>query len=221
MLLKRSIISIFAYMQKYIVEKLFDEQDFVKMKYNPHPVKNNVDLMDEFKVLRSIQSFVECTSAEKNKIIRYIMYMYDPGSPLIKSYTNPLERKEAAINLSYFDLKKDEEIITQLTDLSNKEYARMINDYLIKIPIDNGRLWSMIVTSEQTFYEFQKALLSEVVSDTDKDHLSAIAIKSKLVTESEIIHGKLKVYYKELFGDGDDGNKIKGSKTTPESMINS
>jgi hypothetical protein len=81
----------------------------------------------------------------------------------------------------------------------------------------------MIVSSEQTFYEYQQKLLRPVTdADGDKNLLQATQIKSKLMQDCDDINARLESYYRRFYGDDEVLiNKSEGFRRfTPEDIAN-
>jgi hypothetical protein len=79
----------------------------------------------------------------------------------------------------------------------------------------------MIVSHEQTFYEYNERLMKPVDDDGDakeKDVMATIVLKSKLVQDLKDIHSTLKEYYKEMFEDDDLRDKVINKRISPETM---
>jgi hypothetical protein len=79
----------------------------------------------------------------------------------------------------------------------------------------------MIVSHEQTFYEYNERLMKPVEDDKEtkeKDIMSTIVLKSKLVQDLKDIHSTLKEYYKEMFDDDDLRDKVVNTRISPETM---
>ncbi len=95
----------------------------------------------------------------------------------------------------------------------------MVNEFLRK---QNNRIWSMIVSNEQTFFEYQTKLLSPVEGERDKDILQALQIKSKIMDDLNTINDRLDSYYMKLYGEDQELLKvIKADKRlTPEFIAN-
>ena len=153
------------------------------------------------------------------KILRYILLLYDPKSPLIKDSRNIKTRKQEAARLVGFDLQKDTDFLDSLFAFKNKEAVAktvlFLKEYI------HNRTWSMIVSHEQTFYEYNERLMKPVEDDDktkEKDVMATIVLKSKLVQDLKDIHSILKEYYKEIFEDDDLREKVINNRISPETM---
>ncbi len=153
------------------------------------------------------------------KILRYILFLYDPKSPLIKDSRNIKTRKQEAARLAGFDLTKDTDFLDDLFAFKNKEAAAKAVLFLKEFI--HNRTWSMIVSHEQTFYEYNERLMKPVEDNDDtkeKDVMATIVLKSKLVQDLKDIHSILKEYYREIFDDDDLRDKVVNNRISPETM---
>lgn len=196
---------------------------FQKLRFKIHEIPHGTDLLHRFSQLNSIQEFREYGIADRNYVIRYIIYCYDPGSDFIEKFTNLRERKEACLIEAGFERnKKDafDEKCMAMMDLSDDAVREMINGYLRFI---NNRTWSMLVSTEEMFNEYQKLIMKPVSTageDKEKDILAAADMKKKLREECNLMDEHLKRYYQEIFGDNDDLKELhtKKKRVSPESI---
>lgn len=103
--------------------------------------------------------------------------------------------------------------------LKNKGVIVLIDDFLRFV---NNRIWSMIVSNEETFYEYQRKLLRNVEADRDKDLLQALQIKGKIMEDLDNINARLEKYYLKMYAGDEDLVKTitaRGS-ISPETLAN-
>jgi hypothetical protein len=197
--------------------KLFSDSDFASLTFPIHNVDK--DLINKVPRLELIPSFKNYKGDFKDRIIKYICYLYDPNSPLKEFFPDMLRRKEQAAILSGFDLEdnRTKDIIEGVMSLKNKGVLSMIDEYLRFV---NSRTWSMIVSNEETFYEYQSKLLRSVEAERDKDLLQALQIKGKIMEDLDNINERLEKYYLKLYaGDEDLVKTITTRRTiTPENL---
>ena len=155
----------------------------------------------------------------ENQMIKYVLYMYDQNTPLKEQFPDLKVRKEQAAILSGYDLAEDSELLQQMFFFLSEKLIIMVDEFLRK---QNNRIWSMIVSNEQTFFEYQTKLLSPVEGDRDKDILQALQIKSKIMDDLNTINDRLDSYYMKLYGEDQQLLKvIKADKRlTPEFIAN-
>lgn len=147
------------------------------------------------------------------EVIKYVVLMYHKSSPFIKMFQDINTRKAECMAMAGLEEEQKE-----LIDFSDINFIYMVSEFLKS---QNSRLWSMIVSNEETFDEYQRNLMSEVFkTKDDKDKLNAILIKSKLMEDSDIISKRLDDYYRILFGDSGVA-EFAAQKITPESIAKS
>ena len=193
--------------------EIFNSEDFNKMIFSPFKVKGS--LKKKYPKMKMFSSF---QSAE-DQMIADVLYMYDQNTPMKEQFPDLKIRKEQAAILSGFDLVKDNEKLHDIFFFQSSKLVDMVDEFLRK---QNNRIWSMIVSNEQTFFEYQTKLLSPVEGDRDKDILQALQIKSKIMDDLNTIKDRLDSYYMKLYGEDQELLKvIKADKRlTPEFIAN-
>ena len=179
-----------------------------------HRSKKN--LLKNFPRMKLIPAFKSLKHEEADSIIAYVCYMYDMHSPLREYYADLRVRKEEAAELAKLKGKIN---LEDLYDLKIEEVSAMVNDFLV---YQNERVWSMFVSNEQTFYEYQQKLLQSVEGDKDKDILQALQIKSKLMNDMDEINTRLEGYLRRMTGEDNQAIEViqKRKMITPESIAN-
>tara|TARA_R110002012_G_scaffold226193_1_gene398285 strand:+ start:929 stop:1525 length:597 start_codon:yes stop_codon:yes gene_type:complete len=193
--------------------EIFNAEDFKKMIFSPFKVKGS--LKKKYPKMKMFSSF---QSAE-DQMIAYVLYMYDQNTPMKEQFPDLKIRKEQSAILSGYDLVKDNEKLHDIFFFQSSKLVDMVDEFLRK---QNNRIWSMIVSNEQTFFEYQTKLLSPVEGDRDKDILQALQIKSKIMDDLNTINDRLDSYYMKLYGEDQELLKvIKADKRlTPEFIAN-
>lgn len=195
------------------LSEIFNKEDFDKMIFNPFKVKR--PLKKVFPKMKMFKSF----EPADDQMIAYVLYMYDQNTPLKEQFPDLKIRKEQAANLSGYSLSEDDKFLHDLFFFVSERLVQMVDEFLRK---QNNRIWSMIVSNEQTFFEYQTKLLSPVEGDRDKDILQALQIKSKIMDDLNTINDRLDSYYMKLYGEDQELLKvIKADKRlTPEFIAN-
>jgi hypothetical protein len=195
------------------LNEIFNKEDFDKMIFNPFKVKR--PLKKAFPKMKMFKSF----ELADDQMIAYVLYMYDQNTPLKEQFPDLKIRKEQAAILSGYSLTKDDKFLHDLFFFVSEKLVQMVDEFLRK---QNNRIWSMIVSNEQTFFEYQTKLLSPVEGDRDKDILQALQIKSKIMDDLNTINDRLDSYYMKLYGEDQELLKvIKADKRlTPEFIAN-
>lgn len=192
---------------------IFNKDDFNKMIFNPFSIKGSIK--KKYPKLKMFKTF----DSANDSMIKYVLYMYDQNTPLKEQFPDLKIRKEQAAILSGFSLIKDNEKLHDVFFFLSDQLVDMVDEFLRK---QNNRIWSMIVSNEQTFFEYQTKLLSPVEGDRDKDILQALQIKSKIMDDLNTINDRLDSYYMKLYGEDQELLKvIKADKRlTPEFIAN-
>lgn len=163
------------------IADLFSSSDFSGMRFNPFGCES---LKEKYPVLGEINI--------DEKSLAFIAYMYDPGTPLRGRFPEMEQRVSAAAELSEME---------DLGQMWSEDWVTAVVEFLRAA---NNRLWTMIISNEETFYEYARRALSPVsTSDdvSDKDILQAATIKSKLLGDMNEIDDRLTGYYRRLTGE--------------------
>lgn len=146
--------------------------------------------------------------------IRYITFLYDVTSPLIKKYPNFEERKRAAMDYSI----EGEVSESWMEDVLNNRDDRVLEMIIDFLKIQDDKLWSSIVTNEELFLEYTKTLFKPIeMISSDKDLIQATTIKEKIREAQAKVRMELKVLYEEFYnGDKKLEESVKGKKFSPE-----
>lgn len=195
---------------------MIEEREYSRMEFNP-VVKKPLTVV--YPKLKEIVGSVD------DKQIRYVLLMYDLNSPLRNHYPDLHKRKEFAASIAGYDLMKDD--VTTLFEfkIKNEQDEYEPNEVLLGVIMkylkyQNNWVWSMIVSNEQAFYEYNMRVMMPVEGNKDKDILQAINIKTQIMTSQDEIYQRLQKYYKDLSG-GDtqlEDAIVKRKRVRPEQI---
>lgn len=218
---------------------IFKDEDFRGLPFPIHKADPSKSLLAQIPDLLNIPEFAAAISNPRaDQIIKYIILMYSKHSPLAKKFTDLSIRKTQAAIMAGFDMEADnrssEEIIeaetdddedtvlsipsllTQLFDFLDQQMSEMVVGFLRH---QNDLLYSMLESNRQTFYEYQQTLLSPVLMiRNDKDRITALAVKSKLMEDSDTIALRIEKYEQQLYVDPKVIAHLKKRKSSPESI---
>jgi hypothetical protein len=195
------------------------DADFSKMKFPIYKTKPTDDILKKVPAMNVVCQFGNYRSPEINKVIRYCCFMYDSGTPFTSMFPDILQRKQEVATYSGFE-SIDSQIVKDIFSFTDIAFLDMVHAFLV---YQNNRVWSMIVSSEQTFFEYQQKLLRPVTdADGDKNLLQATQIKSKLMQDCDDINQRLENYYRKFYGDDEVlADKSEGFRRyTPEDIAN-
>ena len=177
---------------------MIPDKDFSIMEFNPL-VKGKV--LEKYPKLKSVLKDGD------DRVIRYILLMYDINSPLRHHYPELYKRKEHAADLAGYNLDKED--VTGLfdfrikTDDGYEPDEELVNLTMKYLKYQNNMVWLMIVSNEQAFYEYNKRVMLPVDGARDKDILQAVEIKTKIMQSMDDIYSRLQKYGRDLSG-GDE-----------------
>lgn len=135
-----------------------------------------------------------------DQVLRYIIALYDPKSPLIKGEQNLLRRKEVAAEVAGFDIVGQLEELTALYECRNGAVVVFIQNYL-RIHAKSME-WAMIQSFEQAFWEYQARLMQPIEKDAkDKDLMSAVGMKTKLSEDIKGLYENYQTAISKFYGE--------------------
>lgn len=144
------------------------------------------------------------------------MAMCDASSPLVKNEPDLSKRKVVAAQLCEIEHCQFSEDL-----FSNKiDYAtRAMNEYMRLY--GQNRLWAMIVSETQRFWEYNYRLMKPVDGERDREILTSLDVKTKLAEELDKMNDRLDNYYKRLYGEDQElMDASRAKKWTPEFIAN-
>jgi hypothetical protein len=170
---------------------MISDREYSKIEFDPTVKKS---LTTAYPKLKDI------VGSGDDKMLRYVILMYDVNSPLRHHYPELGKRKEFAASMAGYDLMKDD--VTGLFDFKiNDEPHEELLDMIIRyLKYQNNWVWSMIVSNEQAFYEYNRRVMMPVEGNRDKDILQAISIKTQIMNSQDDIYQRLQKYYRDLSG---------------------
>lgn len=202
-----------------------EKLDFSRLLVPVHTVEMGQDIIHKFPELRDFPEFSMYAEGDRNYVIRYVVYAYDPESPIVKKSIMTLaKRKEAAADLAGFERHKKsglfEDGVYEIMDLKNEAVTAMILRYL---KIVNSLAWTQIVTYEQQFWEYAESLLDPLKKEKDTDEkkfMESLNIKGKIRVEFNNIKQDLESLKKEFYGTNADLQE-KVERARPETIYKS
>lgn len=146
-----------------------------------------------------------------DKVMRYIIYLYDKGTGLIHEFQSDLKaRKEAAATDAGFKKEADwpEEILSVM-ELRDQKSFEVIMAFL---RLQKHNVWTEICVTEQELHEFQTLRMTTIgnkdkgkkkdkTAEEDKDILIAAEKKEKLMKACQERIKSLESLYEQFYGD--------------------
>lgn len=190
---------------------MYERKEFDKCLFNPC----EVDMFVSYPQLIDLQKISENID---NKLIKYIVCVYDYRSPVVVNNRELKVRKQVAADFAGYDV-----LNSDLKYLYNIEPDYMLQaiDYFLKTFI-HSRVWYMICCNEHIFWEYGQRMLKPVTNKgedgkpmTEKAITEAMALKTDLSKDMSDIDERLDAAYKRLYGD-ERADRFINAATTPE-----
>ena len=142
--------------------------DFSEMMFNIHEVPHGTDLCDHFPKLRMYKEFQGYSNADRNKVIRYIMYFYDKNSPYVRHIADYHERQERCLLEAGFKKTGREwpKKVQKYIDGKSADVNNMIQCFMIKLV--NCYEYQVYTTFEKLFQDLIKTI-SQPIDEEDAD----------------------------------------------------
>ena len=174
--------------------------------------------MNYKEILNTYQEVISFSHKDKEKIIDYIILLYNKDSPLIQLYSDLAYRKNVACEKA--GLNPESQLMQDIFCLKNDEVLAIIDCFLQKIQCNYA--FESMISDMEIFSEFQRAMRKPVPDfevDPDKQ-LKAVEIKSKLSSQSKILVENIKSAMNELYGHDSllKDTSVKRIRTTVENM---
>lgn len=200
---------------------IYKEKHFANCIFNPL-----VDgaMVDKYPRLTEIIE-PEWNTENIDQIIRYMICVYDPKSPLVINERDLNYRKGLAAELAGFDLN-DTEFVDRIYNCSHDfsgtdvPSGKGIVDLIIKFLIRfiKSKEFAAICIVESCFWESAKKLMEPITGKNSKEELEAVQKKSAIKDELDKDIARLDRYMKAFFGDDIELETKAKTKMTPESM---
>lgn len=177
---------------------------FASLKFNVVKFKGQIDRsfpdlfrLKEFKKLRNRKDI------DWEKLVRYIILMYDPKSDLLHEFQELQERKEAAATEAGFERgpggRWQKELI-QVMQIRHDDTHAAIMAFL---RLFKNNDYTNIVVTEQELDEFQ-GLRFKAINDETSDLYGDAKKKDGLMDSVDKRTEALKLYYAAFYGDNKD-----------------
>jgi hypothetical protein len=186
-----------------------DTNEFSRMILPVYDIEHGSDLRLRFmptidKYFPSFQNFEKETKLpieHVNRVIRYIVYMYDKNSPMIHKHPDYSQRMFECAALAGFDMKKStEKFLDTIYRQNDPAMANMAFEY---IRHQKAPEWAQLCANEKMFYDNIKDIMAvgKIYRD-EKQKLDGQVVKAKMREENaKILTDNVSLYdrvFKEL-----------------------
>lgn len=190
---------------------IYKLKDFTNCQFNP---------LAEGQLLSVYPRLTEIVDPEwrdeyLDSILRYMIMVYDPKSPLVYNERDLNYRKGIAIELA----KLEDEITAEAVINSTHEYSsQLIIKYLIRFV--RSKEWAAICAFESSFYESIREVLDPISGKNSREKLDSV--QKKAVIKQEIVEDikRLDTLYRTFFGEDEELMNKNKRRLTPEMIAN-
>lgn len=190
---------------------MYKEIEFSKCLFNPC-------VNDMFSSYPQLGKIKDLSKQIDNKLMKYIVCVYDYRSPIVAHNRELKIRKQVAAEFCGYDYPKED--LKYLFNIE-EDYVLQAIDMFLKSFI-HSRVWYMICCNENIFWEYGQRMLMPVGNMgeegkklSEKDLIAAMQAKTKLSEDMAAIDERLDAAYKRLYGN-ESLNKFISGATTPE-----
>jgi len=193
---------------------IFEKENFNRLYIDIYDKKNVIK--NNLEKITNAFGLVDDSRNDIEKLIKYIMYMYDKNSPMREMYQELEERKTECALLSGYKESKDKKILKELFNLTDKRACKLISSFL---KFQNHKTWAMLLSNEEVLWQYQQELLRPITDfRQDKEKLQALDIKSKLMNECDSMIKRIEGYENKIYGDDNKLKEEMKNATSPENI---
>ena len=196
----------------------YQQQNFSRCFFNPL----EKDLLKTYpkigELLPEEVSEEDALAHEGDRLLRYILCLYDPKSPVVKDNPDLGSRKIAAAHAAGYNTTNDTAKLELIYTCESEYMVGIIVNFLRQVV--QSRVWASLQADEQTYWEFIYRMLLPINRDKgDKDQVQAVAVKTKLSEDKESIMERIDNNWNKFIGDDPElKKKIKKQDFSPEAM---
>ncbi len=128
-------------------------------------------------------------------LLRWIILVYDPRSPLVKDYPDLTTRKNHALIELGIDAKEDD--WDWLTTNKDKGVTSMITAYMRNYC--KSRLWAMIIANSEAFWEFFATMIER--NQEGADDMNGVNAKMKTSDGMTVLLERIDKQMNEFYGE--------------------
>ena len=193
---------------------VFNDNDFKNLCV---PIHNEEDVLENNKPLfkSMFGGLHKHRRVALEKMIKYIIYMYDIKSPMRQLFADVDERKKESAGLAGYDLDKDSVRLERIFNFDDRDISQMVTSFL---KYQNNKSWAILQSNEEVLWQYHQELLKPITNfKQDKEKLQALDIKSKLMNECDAIIKRIESYEEKIYGqDKKLMQSIQSTPTSPE-----
>lgn len=183
----------------------FMPRDFEGMKFNPKKLSNDANLLLEFSQLQRFRSFLsldkEVPHLNRNKIIRYICFVYDPASPLYKEVPDEFKRKVLGAHHAGIDSDPDEGTFDTAWVMMMNGEIDIVNTCIVDFVMQfNSPDYALLVSMTDQLYK-KLLLMGSIVRDDKKNDLEVEKTRGEVYKSTKILHEDINALRKKILNE--------------------
>ena len=192
----------------------YEKEQFGKCSFNP---MIETSMIKTYPKLAQIIEMKWMQDNNLEKILKYVIMVFDPKSPLM-SISSLVERKRVAFDESGISKISDADKLNISTNSYNDILPELIVRYLINFPCSMD--WAILCVLENKFWETVNILMQPLSDAGDKkDLLKSSDTKTKIIENLKNDQKDIDYYFKTIFGDDSDIEKFaRRVPITPQSI---
>lgn len=202
---------------------------FARLKFPIHEVEG--DLIKKFPQLLRYPAFKAYTLRDRDLWIKFICYMYDPNSELVREYEVLEERKKEAATLAGLTgsgrgldgVRYRRVLKGEWKDEEGKEHSdvvaiyQMIYEFLTKV--HRNLKWAELCTLEEEFSSYMQRRWEKPTGLSDDKEVNYYDKMGKIREQCKEILSRIDQLRKDIFGDNQDAEEFVYEKiSTPENV---
>lgn len=191
---------------------IYKKKDFAGCQFNP---LTDQPMLEAYSTLNEIIKPEYMEEPELDKIIRYVIMVYDPKCALVLNERDINYRKGMAAELAGFDVE-NVEYLTALYASQFPYVTEMIFHYLRRF--GKSKEWAATCAYEFAIWESIRMIMEPVTGKSSKEELEAVQKKAALKDELDKDIKRLDSYFKQFFGDDNDLIDRARKRMTPEML---
>lgn len=188
---------------------------FQKLKFKIYDISPEDDVLEKFPELSKYKVIYKNKSPQKNLLIRYIIFLYDPNTDLTREIPDLKSRKIHAADLAGF--KEETDYLKGIFNCTDEGFLTLLDCFFKEIW--HNREYREWQTLAQELDEYTRLRWEQIDGKTGKkkgekdqeseiDTYKAASEKTKLREQCDSIHKLMDAYELRIFGNHEDIKNI-------------
>lgn len=183
------------------------QKRFSRLKFHVHELKEGERLEERFPKLFTIPGFKEFSHKQKDKIICYLVFLYDDGSDLYDEFEELKDRKDAAaIEAGFQRNKKDEwpEYLQDIMDINGEIGQKILPLILAYLKFCKNDIWRELQVTEHEYEMILKQRMTPIPELEKKDSGEIMIKRAKLKEMSDLNLRSMNSLKRQFYADNAD-----------------